>query len=155
MKTARQFFKSATLTSSAFFSGLLLAVCLCLTACHTKAIEDANTDPVGTYSLVSVNAKPLPAAVSHGETPMEVRSGTFVINADGTCSSKVSFALASGPEVTRTVEATYTRSGPTLSMQWKGAGKTTGTIAGNGFTMDNEGMVFAYEKSDETGDPAL
>jgi hypothetical protein len=31
-------------------------------------------------------------------------------------------------------------------MQWKDAGTTTGTIEGNTFTMDNEGMVFAYKK---------
>jgi len=29
---------------------------------------------------------------------------------------------------------------------WQGAGTTTGTIEGNTFTMENEGMVFAYKK---------
>ena len=32
-------------------------------------------------------------------------------------------------------------------MQWKGAGETVGTIQGNTVTMDNDGMVFVYSKS--------
>jgi hypothetical protein len=31
-------------------------------------------------------------------------------------------------------------------MQWKDAGKTVGSIDGNTFTMENEGMVFVYRK---------
>jgi hypothetical protein len=31
-------------------------------------------------------------------------------------------------------------------MQWKGVGQTIGTILGDTFTMDNEGMVFVYKK---------
>jgi hypothetical protein len=32
-------------------------------------------------------------------------------------------------------------------MQWQGAGSNTGTVDGKTFTMDNEGMIFAYQKS--------
>jgi hypothetical protein len=31
-------------------------------------------------------------------------------------------------------------------MKWQGAGMTTGTIAGNTFTMNNEGMELVYKK---------
>jgi hypothetical protein len=31
-------------------------------------------------------------------------------------------------------------------MRWKGAGTTTGNIQGSDFTMNNEGMIFAYRK---------
>jgi hypothetical protein len=31
-------------------------------------------------------------------------------------------------------------------MQWEGAGTTVGTVEGNDFTMNNEGMVFVYRK---------
>jgi hypothetical protein len=44
------------------------------------------------------------------------------------------------------VKATYTRQGSTLTMQWEGAGTTTGTVQGDTFTMNNEGMAFAYRK---------
>jgi hypothetical protein len=44
------------------------------------------------------------------------------------------------------VKATYTREGPKLTMKWQGAGTTIGTVEGDIFTMNNEGMVFAYRK---------
>jgi hypothetical protein len=56
------------------------------------------------------------------------------------------FVPPSGQEVTREVSATYTRQGATLTMQWQGAGRTTGTLTDNTFTMDNEGMLFVYRK---------
>jgi len=31
-------------------------------------------------------------------------------------------------------------------MNWQGAGTTIGTVEGDTFTMNNEGMVFAYRK---------
>jgi hypothetical protein len=74
---------------------------------------------------------------------MMVHSGSFTINADGTCSSEVAF----GPQkFTRKVKATYTQEGSTLKMKWKGAGWTKGTIKGDTFTMNNEGMIFSYKK---------
>ena len=72
--------------------------------------------------------------------------GAVVINADGTCVSKMIFVPPSGTEATREVRATYTKDGSKLTMQWKGAGKTVGTIDGNTFTMENEGMALVYRK---------
>jgi len=40
----------------------------------------------------------------------------------------------------------YTLEDSRLSFQWKGAGSTTATIEGNTFTMDNEGVLYAYRK---------
>ena len=125
---------------------LLLAVGLCLSACKQDAKVANGNDPTGGYTLVTVNGNTLPATVSHEGAALQIRSGTFTINADGTCSSKVVFASPSGAESSREVSATYTREGSRINMQWKGAGRTTGTIDGNTFAMDNEGMVFAYKK---------
>ena len=100
----------------------------------------------GVYNLVSVDGKTVPANVSHEGASLQVRSGTFTINADGTCSSKILFVPPPGAEVTQEVSATYTRDGSKLTMQWKGAGTTVGTIDGNTFTMENEGMTFVYRK---------
>jgi hypothetical protein len=88
----------------------------------------------------------VPASVSHEGVALQVRSGTFTFKADGTCSTKTTFVPPSGSEIAREVSATYTKVGSKLTMQWQGAGTTTGTIEGNTFTMDNEGMVFAYKK---------
>jgi hypothetical protein len=75
-----------------------------------------------------------------------VRSGSFTIKADGTCSTKTVFVPPSGTEATREVSATYTKEGSKLTMKWQGAGMTIGTVEGDKFTMDNEGMVFVYKK---------
>jgi hypothetical protein len=100
-------------------------------------------DISGTYALVSINGNKLP--FSHPEGAV-IRSGVFTINKDGTCSSKMTFSMPSGDDGSREVSATYTREGSKLTMTWTGAGTTTGSVEGNTFKMNNEGMVFAYRK---------
>lgn len=117
-------------------------------AADTKTVGTAavESNPVGTYNLVSVDGKQVPCVLQHeGQSPT-VKSGSFIINPDGTCSSKVDFSLPSGGHSSREVKATYTRQGSKLTMQWEGAGLTTGTVEGDTFTMNNEGMIFAYRK---------
>jgi hypothetical protein len=128
------------------FFDLLLVAGLFLSACDAKAQGVERNDPTGVYILVSVDGAKLPATVFHDEVKIEVRSGVFTINADGTCSSKNIFGPPSGDEITREVNASYTQTGSTLNMQWKGAGRTVGTIQDDRFTMDNEGIVFSYKK---------
>jgi len=129
---------------------LLLVAGLFLSTTQAKAQGVDDNGPPGVYTLVTVNGSKLPAKVSHGDVAIQVRSGTFTINADGTCSSKVVFGSPSGDDVTRKVNATYTREGAELNMQWEGAGKTAGTFEGDSFTMNNEGMIFAYKKQPAT-----
>lgn len=126
---------------------VLLAAGLCLCSCADKAKPAANgSDPTGVYTLIMVNGTNIPTTISHEGAKLEVRSGTFTINADGTCISKMVFVPPSGTEATREVKAKYTRDGATMNMQWEGAGTTTGTIEGNTFSMNNEGMVLTYRK---------
>jgi hypothetical protein len=122
------------------------ALALFVAACQKQPPASAAADPAGVYTLVSVDGKPVPASVSHGGAAMQVRSGTFTITADGSCSSRILFVAPSGEEATREVSATYTRDGSQLRMQWKGAGRTVGTVDGQIFTMNNEGMLFVYKK---------
>ena len=130
----------------AFMLTIILAVGLVMTACNTQKSASKNTDIAGEYALISVDGKPVPTEVSHEGATLQVRSGTFTINADGTCGTQTIFIPPSGEEVKRDVTATYTRDGSTLEMTWKGAGKTVGTIQGNTFTMDNEGIIFIFRK---------
>ena len=109
----------------------------------TVAATAADINPVGTYALVTVDGNKVPCTVQHEGHTMTINSGSFIINADGTCSSKMSLA---GRDAAIEVKATYTREGPKLTMQWQGAGMTIGTVEGDTFTMNNEGMVFAYRK---------
>lgn len=124
----------------------ILAAGLVITGCKNPKSALNNADSAGVFALVSVDGKQVPANVSHEGATLQVRSGTFTINADGTCSTKTVFVPPSGAEVTRDVGATYTKEGSRLNMKWKGAGKTVGTIEGNTFTMNNEGMIFVYRK---------
>jgi hypothetical protein len=126
----------------------VLAVGVVLSACkqESNVVGKGAVDPSGVYALVSVNGNKVPAKVAHDSVSMEVRSGSFTIHADGTCGTKTTFVPPSGAEVSREVSATYKQQGTTLNMQWKGAGTTTGTLEGNTFTMNNEGMIFVYQK---------
>ena len=109
----------------------------------TVAATAADINPVGTYTLVTVDGNKVPGTVQHEGHTMTINSGSFIINADGTCSSKMSLT---GRDAAIEVKATYTREGPKLTMQWQGAGMTVGTVEGDTFTMNNEGMIFAYRK---------
>jgi len=109
----------------------------------TVAAPAADNDPVGTYALVSVDGKQVPCTLEHEGHTMTINSGSFSLNADGTCSSKMFLA---GRDAAIEVKATYTRDGPKLTMKWQGAGMTLGTLEGDTFTMNNEGMVLAYRK---------
>ena len=60
------------------------------------------------------------------------------------------FVPPSRKEASVETAASYTLGGPDLNrldMQWEGAGSTDGTVDGNTFTMENEGMLFEYSKS--------
>lgn len=124
----------------------LLITGLLLSGCKPESNVAEGGGPTGVYALVSVNGNQVPASVTHDGVVLQVRSGTFTLKADGTCGTKTVFVPPSGQEVTREVSATYTRQGATLTMQWQGAGRTTGTLTDNTFTMDNEGMLFVYRK---------
>jgi hypothetical protein len=138
--------KAITVVTHALQLCFLLTAGLLLSACKQEAKVAQGGDPTGVYALVSVNGNKVPASISHDGTALQVRSGTFTIEADGTCSTKTIFVPPSGAETAREVSASYTKEGSKLTMQWKGAGKTTGSIESNTFTMNNEGMVFVYRK---------
>jgi hypothetical protein len=135
-----------TLTRWAWLPALLLTAGLLLSACGQAGKTAAGTDPTGVYTLTSVNGDKVPASISHEGVKLQVRSGTFTINADKTCSTKTTFVPPNGAEATREVKATYTQEGSKLTMQWQGAGMTTATVEARTLTMNNEGMVLVYQK---------
>jgi hypothetical protein len=140
--------------------GLLTVFTLFTPGCKpkTETAGDANpaaavsaaVHPVGAYSLVSVDGKPVPCQVTHDGHKMVIKSGGFQINADGTCRSQM---FIEGRDAGIEVEATYTQTGPTLTMKWRGAGMTVGNVEGDTFTMNNEGMVLAYRRQTENDSP--
>jgi hypothetical protein len=138
---------SRKIAGSAGVLGLLGLMALVSTGgCHRQT-GTAGAQPVsGVFVLQSVDGAALPAKVVHGNAVLEVRSGTMTFHEDGTCVSRTVFVPPSGLEVSREVMADYSRDGADLRMTWRGAGKTVGTIDGTSFTMNNEGMIFAYRQ---------
>jgi hypothetical protein len=135
--------------AASHFLGLCLMAALLMpawTGCKPETHVTADINPAGVYTLVSVDGKSLPCNLAHEGAAMTIKSGVFTINADGSCRSQITFSVPSRGDMSREVKATYTRQGAELTMQWEGAGMTTGNINGNTFTMTNEGMVFSYRK---------
>lgn len=114
--------------------------------CKNQPGLTAAINPTGVYTLVSVDGNSVPCNATHRKTVMTVRSGVFTINPDGTCRSKIIFAIPPNPDVSREVKATYTQNDGELTMRWERAGVTKGQINGDHFTMTNEGTVFSYRK---------
>lgn len=130
---------------------LLLGLVLIMgavTGCKQSRPQPSAAHISGTYNLVSVDGNPVPCSIQTGGHPgVNVKSGSFRIQEDGTCYSRIVFvAPGANREFTREVQATFTQSGSTLRMKWKGAGVTSGTIEGGSFEMINEGTRFSYRK---------
>lgn len=114
--------------------------------CTNKTDSNAGPDPAGIYTLVSVNGRNVPCELTHEGVTLNIKSGVFTITADGHCRSQMSFSVPQHGDMSREVNATYTRQGAELTMRWEKAGMTLGNVHGNTFTMTNEGMVLAYRK---------
>src|SRR4030095_12880531 len=132
---------------------VLLATGPFLPACNQRspshkqsASVPAMPDFTGTYTLATINGNKLPFIPPHEGGPREVQSGALTLNGDGTVSATTTFRVPSGQVANREVSGTYTRDGDRVNMQWKAAGRTIGTLEGATFTMDNEGILFAYRK---------
>ena len=149
MKTTHRLFVEALQSKAPRIIALLALAVLTLTAltdCKSGNHTTANVDPSGVYALVSVDDKPVPCEVTHGNTRMTIKDGVFTIRADATCQSLMRFSVAGHEDVTREAKATYTRNDAELTMKWEKAGTTVGNVDGNQFTMTNEGMILTYKK---------
>jgi hypothetical protein len=125
---------------------LAVLLLLALTGCKNATTTTTGSSPAGVYSLVSVDGKNVPCNLTHEGVAMIVKSGSLTINADGTCRSLSIFTVPPHPDIHREVTATYTQQGAELTLHWQGAGVTKGQFNGDQFTMNNEGMIFAYRK---------
>jgi len=123
--------------------GVVAGMLLLCAGCNQAAQAPS---PGGQYTLVSVDGNQVPCTITHEGMSMNVKSGSFTINSDGTCASKMTVSATDLPETTIDRQATWTQQGSTLDMQWEGFGKTTGTLENGRFTMTNEGMVLVYQK---------
>jgi len=126
---------------------LLVALLLgALSRAHGQTAGKAAVAPAGVYALLSVDGKPVPCTLNHEGTAMDVRSGTFTISTNGQCSSLMVVSVGDRKNLRVERQATYKLKNAELTMTWKGAGLTKGRVAGQTFTMTNEGMAYVYRK---------
>jgi len=121
---------------------LLLVAAISLLACTRAPV-----DYTGTYSMVSIDDNELPYTPTHqGQKGPEIISGSMTLNADGTFVFSMSYRNPSGAIGENNLEGTYTVEGSEFRLQWQGAGITLGTLDGDSFSFNNEGMVFTFQK---------
>src|ERR1039457_6774015 len=93
-----------------------LVLSIAATLAGVGPVKSADTNSIaGVYILETVNGEKLSAAATHEGNPLKIRSGTFTINADSTCSSKITVLPPSGEETTVVVKATYRQEGSKLN----------------------------------------
>ena len=136
---------SENLTARMLALGLLAGLLLCAVA-RGQTTNAPVVQPAGVYALVSVDGKNVPCTIDHEGTAMNVSSGSFTITTNGQCFCRMVVSVGDRKDMVCDTRATYTLKGAELTMQWQGAGRTTGVIAGRTFTMGNEGMAFVYRK---------
>jgi hypothetical protein len=127
--------------------GAIAALLLCaLARAHGQPAEKTAINPVGTYALVSVDGKTVPGTINHEGTAMNVQSGTFTISTNSQITCVMTVSVGDRKDIRIETRATYTVKDAELTMKWQNAGMTRGSLAGQTFTMTNEGMAFVYQK---------
>ncbi|HIK97839.1 MAG TPA: hypothetical protein EYG10_07030 [Gammaproteobacteria bacterium] len=124
----------------------ILGLGLCLTGCRTHTPENNNSNSSGVYKLVSINDHELPYSPPHAGGAPEVRAGEITLIEDGSFTSAMNYGLPDGKETGREFKGSYSRNGSDFHLKWEGAGTTTASLEGDTFTMNNEGVLFAYRK---------
>jgi hypothetical protein len=122
---------------------------------HGSAGQPATGSAGTTYNLVALDGHPVPYAPMHeGRQAPEVAGGSLTINSDGTFTGGIKFSNPNivaggggkGGKGGKEQPGTYTKEGNDLKLKWPGAGYTKATIDGDKLTMNNEGMLFVYQK---------
>ena len=126
---------------------LLFLTSLLLVACNQGSETAESPDFTGTYNLVSVDGHAVPYAPTHqGQLAPEIVSSSLSLKDDGTFSMVMSYTNPSGGTISRDFTGTYTSQGSDFNLNWEGAGQTKVTIEGDTLTLNNEGMLFVYQK---------
>jgi hypothetical protein len=126
---------------------VLFLASLLLVACNQGSKTEESYDFTGTYNLVSVDGHAVPYAPIHeGQQAPEIVSSSISLKDDGTFSMVMSYTNPSGGTISNDFTGTYTSQGSDFNLKWEGAGQTKVTIEGDTLTLNNEGMLFVYQK---------
>lgn len=127
-------------------SAFLMTAALLGDGCTPRGEARPDTALNGEFRLVAVDGHSVPTALRHGNVTLQVRAGTFTFVEDGSCVSRIWFTPPTGHETCRETRATFTRVRDRVTMKWEGAGQTTGTLAGDRFTMRNEANRLEFQR---------
>lgn len=123
---------------------IFLSSILLLSACGKAGTSNSY---LGTYDLVNIDGNPLPYTPPHEGGAPEILSSTLTLNEDGTFQMSMTYGTTPGNSISRDFTGTYSiLDDGTLRFIWEGAGITPGTLDKNTVTVNNEGILFVYEK---------
>lgn len=113
---------------------------------HAQGADKTTANAAGIYKLASVDGKNVPCLINHDGTSMNVHSGTLTVSTNGQVTSIMTVSVGERKNVRVERSATYTVTNAELTMKWQNAGTTKGRVAGQTFTMTNEGMAYVYRR---------
>ena len=130
-----------------------LAVALCL-ACGggTGDPTSPQAQVVGTYTLQTADGKTVPATVQQDPTlTIEVLGGSATIDANGTCSIKLSYRGTGSDGSVMTADpvqtCTWQLSGATLGLRWSDNTTSTASFTGgNTLALSQDGYADVFKK---------
>ena len=147
MKTTRIRLDRVNYTPRVIALGVLVVLFVyALARVNAQTADKVGDSPAGAYTLVSVDGKHVPCIINHDGTTMNVQSGAFTISTNGQITSVMTVSVGDRKNVRVERTATYTMKESELTMKWQNAGTTKGRIAGQTFTMTNEGMAYVYRR---------
>ena len=120
---------------------------------HTGNLK-ALIEVAGQYTLVTVDGHVLPfaptnVALTADETMPEIASSSLLLRGDGTFTLVLTYRkVVEGVQqmYDRSFTGTCTGTGPTYHLALDGAGVTDVTLVGDKLFMDNQGVLFSYER---------
>lgn len=115
--------------------------------------DDGINEPVsiaGTYNLQTIDGQSPPVVVfDEPGLKVEIVSGNFVLNANGSFTTTVGWRLTEGTQVStesETFPGTYTVNGSTVNFTYSDGDTDSATLAGNTLTFSEGGSSVVFRK---------
>jgi hypothetical protein len=130
---------------------LLLAFPILILSGCAESVGPGDQPHVGSYQLLTVNGEGLPTVVYQDATiTFELAGGTFVLNADRTFSSTLTWTIVEGESTVTEVDTmtgVYTIFAGELTFQAQGGNVFGAFIQGNTLTLVDDFTVAVFERS--------
>lgn len=128
----------------------IVLACFVALSCDgpSSAVRPTVGPEEGTYVLVTVDGKTLPARLAEGGMLVEVDSATLTLGNGGSLRMSTSFRV--GPEgraATNVVTGSYAMNGAMLTFTYQNGGRNAGSLSGSTLQMTNEDLVWVFRKT--------